>query len=603
MTYRDKIRNFSIIAHIDHGKSTLADRILEYTGMLDPRNVEAQVLDSMEVEKEHGITVKAQTVSVPYKAKDGETYILNLIDTPGHVDFSYEVSRSLAACNGALLLIDASQGIQAQTLSHFYVAFEHDLTILPVINKIDLPTAHIEMAKEQIEQDLALDAEDAIMVSAKTGLGIEELLEAIVAQIPPPDVVENDTLKALVYDSYYDMYRGVVVKIRVFEGSIKSGDEILFMRSDQKYVVEEVGRMQLKLAKTDIIRAGDVGYLTAAIKSISEFGVGDTVTMADKPCAEALPGYVEPRSYVFAGLFSSDGEHFSDLQEALYKLKLNDASLNFQKWNSAALGMGFKCGFLGLLHLEIIQERLDKEFDLNIISTVPSVEYKIFVSGEKEPLLIENATELPDMARVDHIEEPFVKSNIIMPKEYMGAILQLIQERRGLQKNIVYIDTGRVEILCELPLAEIIYDFYDKLKSLSRGYASFDYEFLEFRPSKVVRMDILVNGKVVDALSQMVHNDSAYPRARAVAKKLRELIPRHQFQIPIQAAIGSKIIARETVKAYRKDVTAKCYGGDITRKRKLLEKQKAGKKRMKTVGNVNIPQEAFVAVLKRGDDE
>ena len=602
MSYKELIRNFSIIAHIDHGKSTLADRILEMTGLTDPKKAGAQVLDSMAVEKEHGITVKAQTVSAPYSAQNGQHYTLNLIDTPGHVDFSYEVSRSLAACEGVLLLIDASQGIQAQTLSHFYVAIEHDLTIIPVINKVDLPTAHIEMVKEQIEQDLGLDPDDAIPVSAKTGQGMDALLEVIVKEIPPPKGNPDLPLKALVYDSYYDSYRGVVVKIRVMTGQIKAGDSIEFMRSERKYDVEEVGVMQLALKKQAVLKAGEVGYMIAAIKSVSEFGVGDTITSQNTPCEEALPGYQEPKAYVFAGLFPADGEHFEDLDEALHKLKLNDASLSFQKWNSAALGMGFKCGFLGLLHLEIIQERLEAEFDLNIISTVPSVEYKLYpVKGE--PYLIENATEFPDPTTIQRVEEPFVNANIILPKEFLGAIIQLIQERRGIQKNLNYIDSSRIEITCELPLAEIIYDFYDRLKSLTKGYASFDYDFLEFRESQVVRMDILVGGKPVDALAQMIHKDSVNHRGRTIVKKLRELIPRHLFQIPLQAAVGSHIVARETISAVRKDVTAKCYGGDITRKRKLLEKQKQGKKRMKMVGNVNIPQEAFIAVLKRSDDE
>ncbi len=602
MSYRDHIRNFSIIAHIDHGKSTLADRILEMTGLMDPTKAGAQVLDNMEVEKEHGITVKAQTVSAPYKARDGKQYMLNLIDTPGHVDFSYEVSRSLAACEGVLLLIDASQGIQAQTLSHFYVALEHDLTIIPVINKIDLPTAHIEMVMEQIEKDLGLDPADAIPVSAKSGQGMEELLETIVRLIPPPQGDETAKLQSLVYDSYYDIYRGVVIKLRIMQGTLKPHDQIIFMRSESAYETEEVGYLQIALNKTKELRAGEVGYMIAAIKSISDFGVGDTITHTYKPCDKALPGYKEPQAYVFAGLFPADGEHFADLNEALLKLKLNDASLAFQKWNSAALGMGFKCGFLGLLHLEIIQERLEAEFDLNIISTVPSVEYKIYpIKGE--PFLIENATEFPDPTTVRKVEEPFVKSNIILPNEYLGHILQLIQERRGIQKTLNYIDSTRIEIQCDLPLAEIIYDFYDRLKSLTRGYASFDYEFLEFRESEVVRMDILIGGKAVDALSQMIHKESASYRGRTIVKKLRDIIPRHLFQVPLQAAVGSKIIARETISAVRKDVTAKCYGGDITRKRKLLEKQKEGKKRMRQVGNVNIPQEAFIAVLKRSEDE
>ncbi len=596
------IRNFSIIAHIDHGKSTLADRILEYTGLLDETKKNMQVLDSMQVEQEHGITVKAQTVSVPYKAKDGKTYLLNLIDTPGHVDFSYEVSRSLAACEAVLLLIDASQGIQAQTLSHFYVALEQELEIIPVINKIDLPSAQVEEVKGQIEKDLGLDPEDALLVSAKSGIGIEDLLEAIVQRVSAPHGDPAAPLKALVYDSYYDMYRGVVVKLRVFDGVVRKGDVLRFMLSKREYIAEETGLLQLVLNPTERLEVGEVGYIISGIKSISEFGVGDTVTNVKNPCSETMPGYQEAKAYVFAGLFPVNSEEFVELDEALHKLKLNDAALSFGKWNSAALGMGFKCGFLGLLHLEIIQERLENEFNMNIISTVPSVEYRVYLTAGKM-IEIENATEMPDLSRVEKIEEPFVKANIILPNEFLGAIMQLIQDRRGIQTNMNYIDSGRLEIFCELPLAEIIYDFYDKLKSLTRGYASFDYEFLEFRESKVVRMDILVGGKTVDALSQMVHKNNAYRRARAVAKKLRELIPQHLFQIPIQATIGSQIIARETIRALRKDVTAKCYGGDISRKRKLLEKQKQGKKRMKMVGNVNIPQEAFIEVLKRGDDE
>jgi GTP-binding protein LepA len=601
-SYRDTIRNFSIIAHIDHGKSTLADRILEFNGMYDASKGETQVLDSMEVEKEHGITVKAQTVSVPYKAKDNTQYTYNMIDTPGHVDFSYEVSRSLAACEGVLLLIDASQGIQAQTLSHFFVALENDLEIVPVINKIDLPTAHLEMVKEQIEQDLGLDAEGAILVSAKSGLGVPELLEAIALRFPQPKGDETAPLQALVYDSYYDIYRGVVVKVRIIAGEVKPGERVRFMRSGKEYDLEEVGVYQLKLFPRKSLRAGEVGYIIAGIKSVSEFGVGDTITHTENPCLKALPGYKEPKAYVFAGLFPADGEEFEGFTEALNRLKMNDASLSFIKWNSAALGMGYKCGFLGLLHLEIIQERLEKEFDLNIISTVPSVEYRITLTSG-EVFTIENATEFPDISKISRVEEPYVKANIIMPKDFMGQVMQLVQERRGIQTNLIYIDTGRIEIFVELPLAEIIYDFYDKLKSFTKGYASFDYEFLEFRDSEVVKMDILVGGRPVDALSQMVHREGMERRGRGVVKKLRELIPRHLFQIPIQAAVGSKIVARENISALRKDVTAKCYGGDITRKRKLLEKQKEGKKRMKTIGNVNIPQEAFVEILKRSDDE
>ncbi|MGL4676350.1 MAG: translation elongation factor 4 [Brevinema sp.] len=600
MSYKSKLRNFCIIAHIDHGKSTLADRILEITGLMDPSKSGSQVLDSMEVEKEHGITVKAQTVSAPYKAKDGLEYQLNLIDTPGHVDFSYEVSRSLAACEGALLLVDATQGIQAQTLSTFYQAVEHNLEIIPVLNKIDLPNARVEEIMEQIEHDLGLDPLEAIPVSAKTGEGLTELFEAIIAQIPHPKGDASHQLKALVYDAYYDMYRGVVVKVRVMEGTLKKGQEILFMNNRSKYTADEVGLMQITFNAQKELKAGDVGYISAQIKSLSEIKIGDTITLADNPCAEALVGYKEPQAFVFAGLFPGDGEDFADLEQALQKLKLTDASLRFDKWNSGALGMGFKCGFLGLLHLEIIRERLEKEHDLYIISTVPSVEYRI-TPNKGEPFLIENATEFLDPSQIRVVEEPFVKAVIITPNEYMGTLLNLIQERRGIQTNLVYIDTKRVQIDCELPLAEIIYDFFDKLKSYSRGYASFDYEFLEFRQSKVVRMDILVGGNPVDALAQMVFADNVRKRGLAIVKKLRELIPRHMFQIALQAAIGSTVVARETISAMRKDVTAKCYGGDITRKRKLLDKQKEGKKRMKSIGSVSIPQEAFIEVLKRDE--
>ena len=602
MSYRNQIRNFSIIAHIDHGKSTLADRILEMTGVMDKNKTVDQVLDSMQVEKEHGITVKAHTVSVPYKAKDGLDYTLNLIDTPGHVDFTYEVSRSLRACEGVLLLIDASQGVQAQTLSNFYLALEQNLEIVPVINKIDLPSAHIEMAEEQIEKDLGLDPTEALRISAKSGLNCESILEALVKKIPEPKGDENAPLKALVFDSYYDIYRGVIVKVRLFEGTVKAGDRIRFIASGKDYQVEETGYMRMNLLKRPELKAGEVGYIIAGIKSVSEFGVGDTLTLVDRPCDHALPGYKPAKQYVFAGLFPIDSNDFESLHEALQKLKLNDASLSFEKWNSGALGMGFKCGFLGLLHLQIIQERLENEHNLNIISTVPSVEYRI-TTTTKQVMTIESATEMPDPSQIDKIEEPIVNARIILPTEYLGPILQLIQDRRGIQKNMIYIDSTRVEVVCELPLAEIIYDFFDKLKSLSRGYASFDYDFKEFQVSKIEKMDILVNSTPVDALAQMVHTDNSYARARAVCSKLRDLIPQHMFQIPVQAAIGGKIIARETIKALRKDVLAKCYGGDITRKRKLLEKQKEGKKRMKSIGNVDIPQEAFIEVLKRGDDE
>ncbi|MGL4560714.1 MAG: translation elongation factor 4 [Brevinema sp.] len=601
MSYQSNLRNFCIIAHIDHGKSTLADRILELTGLMDPNKSGSQVLDSMEVEKEHGITVKAQTVSAPYKSKkDGHMYQLNLIDTPGHVDFSYEVSRSLAACEGALLLVDATQGIQAQTLSTFYQAFEHDLEIIPVLNKIDLPNARVEEILEQIERDLGLDPADAISVSAKTGVGMDALFEAIIERIPTPKGNEANKLKALVYDAYYDMYRGVVVKVRVIEGTLKKGQEILFMNSNSKYTADEIGLMQIAFNAKPVLKAGDVGYISAQIKSLADIKIGDTITLVSDPCAEALPGYKEPQAFVFAGLFPGDGEDFADLEEALQKLKLTDAALRFEKWNSGALGMGFKCGFLGLLHLEIIRERLEKEHNMFIISTVPSVEYRI-TPMKGEAFLIENATEFPDPSQIKVVEEPFVKASIITPNEYMGTLLNLVQERRGIQKNLSYIDTKRVQIDCELPLAEIIYDFFDKLKSYSRGYASFDYEFLEFRASKVVRMDILVGGNPVDALAQMVFADNVRSRGMVIVKKLRELIPKHMFQIALQAAVGSNIVARENISAMRKDVTAKCYGGDISRKRKLLDKQKEGKKRMKMIGSVNIPQEAFIEVLKRDE--
>ncbi|MGL4366991.1 MAG: translation elongation factor 4 [Brevinemataceae bacterium] len=600
MSYKSTLRNFCIIAHIDHGKSTLADRILELTGLMDPGKSGSQVLDSMEVEKEHGITVKAQTVSAPYKSKNGLEYQLNLIDTPGHVDFSYEVSRSLAACEGALLLVDATQGIQAQTLSTFYQAVEHNLEIIPVLNKIDLPNARVAEILEQIEKDLGLDASEALMVSAKTGEGMTDLFEAIVERIPHPKGDASLPLQALVYDAYYDMYRGVIVKVRIMQGTLKRGQDILFMHTNSKYTADEIGLMQIAFNSKPELRAGDVGYITAQIKSLADIKIGDTITTVDNPCVEILEGYKEPQAFVFAGMFPGDGEDFVDLEHALQKLKLTDAALKFEKWNSGALGMGFKCGFLGLLHLEIIRERLEKEHDLFVISTVPSVEYRITLN-KGEQFLIENATEFPDPSQIKLVEEPFVKAVIITPNEYMGTLLNLIQERRGIQNNLNYIDSKRIQIDCELPLAEIIYDFFDKLKSYSRGYASFDYTFLEFRQSKVVRMDILVGGQPVDALAQMIFAEDVRRRGIAIVKKLRELIPRHMFQIALQAAIGSTIVARETISALRKDVTAKCYGGDISRKRKLLEKQKEGKKKMKMIGNVNIPQEAFIEILKRDE--
>lgn len=593
-----KIRNFCIIAHIDHGKSTLADRILEKTNAVAVRDMEEQLLDNMDIERERGITIKARAVAIDYTAKDGETYRLNLIDTPGHVDFNYEVSRSLAACEGAILIVDASQGIEAQTLANTYLAVEADLELVPVINKIDLPSAEPERVAEEVEAVIGIPAMDAPRVSAKMGTNIEEVLERIVSDIPAPQGDENAPLQALIFDSVYDPYKGVVIYVRVKEGTVKVGDRIHLMATGAEFQIVEAGVM----SATDhincgVLKAGEVGYLTASIKSIGETRVGDTVTLADNPCAEPLPGYRKVSPMVYSGIYPADGAHYNDLRDALEKLQLNDAALSFEPETSIALGFGFRCGFLGLLHMEIIQERLEREYDLDLITTAPSVIYRVtLTNGEVQ--MIDNPSNYPNPANIADAEEPVVKADILAPKEYVGGIMDLCQERRGTFKNMQYIDDNRVNLHYTLPLGEIIYDFFDALKSRTRGYASLDYELAGYESSKLVKLDFMLNGDVVDALSFIVHTDKAYPRARKIAEKLKENIPRQLFEVPIQAAIGGKIIARETVKAMRKDVLAKCYGGDITRKKKLLEKQKEGKKRMRQLGTVEVPSEAFMAVLK-----
>jgi len=595
---QENIRNFCIIAHIDHGKSTLADRLIQMTGVLTDREMQEQVLDNMDIERERGITIKAQAVRMIYRAKDGREYILNLIDTPGHVDFNYEVSRSLAACEGAILVVDAAQGIEAQTLANVYLALEHNLEIMPVINKIDLPSAQPDVVKKEIEDVIGLDASDAPEISAKNGINIEEVLEKIIEYIPAPKGDEDAPLKALIFDSYYDNYKGVIVHVRIVEGTVKPGDVIRMMNTKKEFTVVETGCFGPgQYIPTDMLKAGDVGYISASIKNVRDTRVGDTVTLADRPADEPLPGYKKVQSMVFCGIYPADGAKYGDLRDALEKLQLNDASLLFEPETSVALGFGFRCGFLGLLHMEIIQERLEREFDLDLVTTAPSVIYKIKTTDGRV-LDIDNPTNMPPVTSIESMEEPIVKATIMTPSEYVGSIMELSQERRGTFKDMSYMDDKRVILTYELPLNEIIYDFFDALKSRTKGYASFDYELIGYAKSDLVKLDILLNGEIVDALSFIVHKDKAYARGRRIAEKLKESIPRQQFEIPIQACIGGKIIARETVKAYRKDVLAKCYGGDITRKKKLLEKQKEGKKRMRQVGSVEVPQEAFMSVLK-----
>ena len=599
---QDKIRNFSIIAHIDHGKSTLADRLIEKTGVLSQREMEEQVLDNMEIEKERGITIKSQAVRMKYKAKDGQEYIFNLIDTPGHVDFNYEVSRSLAACDGAILVVDASQGVEAQTLANVYLAIENDLEILPVINKIDLPNARPEEVKKEIEDIIGIPAMDAPCISAKSGLNVEEVLEKIVTELPPPKGDENAKTKCLIFDSYYDNYKGAVAYVRVVDGKVKVGDEIKLMSTGKAFTVVEVGYFEPgTYMQTEEIKAGEVGYIAASIKSLTDIQVGDTITLKDNPAEEPLPGYKKVTPMVYCGLYPIDGSEYENLKIALEKLKLNDAALEYEPETSAALGFGFRCGFLGLLHLEIIEERLDREFDLGLITTAPSVIYKVHKTTG-EILDIYNPADLPPTTEIAYMEEPIVTANIMTPKEFVGNIMEICQNRRGIFVDMKYLDENRVTLIYDMPLNEIIYDFFDSLKSRTKGYASFDYEFKEYRESKLVKLDIHVNGQPVDALSFIVFKDNAYARGKKMVEKLKTVIPRQLFQIPIQAVIGGTIIARETISAMRKDVLAKCYGGDITRKKKLLEKQKKGKKRMRQIGNVEMPQEAFLSVLKLDDE-
>ena len=594
---QSKIRNFSIVAHIDHGKSTLADRLLEITGTLTKREMEEQVLDNMEIERERGITIKSQAARLVYRREDGEEYILNLIDTPGHVDFTYEVSRSLAACEGALLVVDATQGIEAQTLANCYLALDNDLEIAPIINKIDLPSARPDEVKEEIEDVIGIEAEDAPMISAKTGLNVEDVLETIIEKIPAPNGDEEAPLKALIFDSYYDSYKGVVCYVRILDGKVKAGTKIKLMNTNKVYDVVEVGVFTPKLFSTAKLMAGDVGYITASIKNVADARVGDTITESERPTEHALPGYKKAVPMVYSGIYPVDGAKYDELREALEKLQINDAALDFEPETSIALGFGFRCGFLGLLHMEIIQERIEREFNLDIITTAPSVIYKV-TKTNGETIDLTNPTNLPEPTEIDSMEEPIVKASVIAPTEYVGAIMDLCQERRGVYIDMQYLEETRVCINYDIPLNEIVYDFFDTLKSRTRGYASFDYEFKGYTKTELVKLDILLNGDVVDALSMIVPKERAYHKGRGIAEKLKEIIPRQMFEVPIQAAVGSKVIARETVKAMRKDVLAKCYGGDISRKKKLLEKQKEGKKRMRQVGSVEVPQEAFMAVLK-----
>ena len=595
-----KIRNFCIIAHIDHGKSTIADRLIEYTGTLQKREMEAQVLDSMDLERERGITIKAQSVRILYKAQDGSEYTLNLIDTPGHVDFSYEVSRSLAACEGALLVVDAAQGVEAQTLANVYLALEHDLEIIPVINKIDLPSADPDRVKQEIEDIIGLDASEAVLCSAKSGIGIPDILEAIVNKVPAPPDKSDEPTRALIFDSRFDAYKGAIAYVRVKEGSIKAKDTIRMMHDKKDFDVTELGIFTPNLVPVQELPCGSVGCIAASIKNVADCHVGDTVTLANNPAPEPLPGYRKAVSMVYCGLYPTDSKDYENLRDALEKLQLNDAALEYEAETSLALGFGFRCGFLGLLHMDVIQERLEREYNLSLITTAPSVNYKVYKTNG-EMLEVDNPAKLPPPTEIDYIEEPYVKATTIVPKDFVGTIMELSQDKRGEYQSMEYLDETRVSVVYHLPLSEIIYDYFDKLKSATKGYASLDYELIGYKQSPMVKMDILLNGDPVDALSIIVHKDRAATRGRALAEKLKELIPRQMFEIPIQAAVGTKIVARETVKAWRKDVLAKCYGGDISRKRKLLEKQKAGKKRMKSVGSVEIPQEAFMAILKVED--
>ncbi len=597
---QSKIRNFSIIAHIDHGKSTLADRILEKTGALTAREMKEQTLDAMDLERERGITIKLNAVQLTYKAKDGEEYIFHLIDTPGHVDFTYEVSRSLAACEGALLIVDAAQGIEAQTLANVYLALDNDLEILPVINKIDLPSAEPDRVKQEVEDVIGLDTSDAVLASAKNGIGIEDILEQVVEKVPAPTGDPEAPLKALIFDSLYDPYRGVVAYIRIVEGTVRPGQKIRMMATKKEFEVLEVGVFTPKTSMRDELTVGDVGFLTAAIKNVADTRVGDTITSAVKPAEEPLPGYRRMNPMVYCGLYPVDTSEYNDLREALERLELNDASLQYEPETSQALGFGFRCGFLGLLHMEIIQERIEREFGITLITTAPSVIYKVTMTNG-DFIQIDNPANMPDAQKIEQIEEPYVKATIMVPNDFVGSVMELCQGKRGIFIDMQYLDENRVQIVYEIPLSEIVYDFFDQLKSNTKGYASFDYELIGYKPSKLVKMDILLNGETVDALSVIVHRDAAYERGKQIVEKLKELIPRQQFEVPVQASIGQKIIARSTIKAIRKNVLAKCYGGDISRKRKLLEKQKEGKKRMKAVGNVEVPQEAFMAVLRMDD--
>ncbi len=599
---QSKIRNLSIIAHIDHGKSTLADRLIQQSGLLTEREMQEQVLDNMELERERGITIKAQAVRLIHKGKDGEEYTLNLIDTPGHVDFNYEVSRSLAACDGAVLVVDAAQGVEAQTLANVYLALDNNLEIVPVINKIDLPSAEPERVKAEIEDIIGLDCSEAPLISAKANIGIDNVFDKIISDIPAPEGDENAPLKALIFDSFYDSYKGVIVFMRLFDGSVKKGTKVKFMATNKVFEAVEVGVFGPgQFLPVDELKAGDVGYLTASIKNVRDTRIGDTVTNADDPVKEALPGYKKVNSMVYCGIFPADGSKYGDLRDALEKLQLNDAALRFEAETSVALGFGFRCGFLGLLHLEIIQERLEREYNLDLITTAPSVIYKVYLTDGTQ-IELSNPTDLPDVTTIAKIEEPIVRAEIILPSEYIGTIMELCQQRRGEYEGMEYLEETRAVLTYKLPLNEIIYDFFDVLKSRSRGYASFDYELIGYEPSRLVKLDILVNREIVDALSFIVHEDSAQEKGRKMAEKLKKEIPRHQFEIPIQAAIGNKIIARETISAVRKDVLAKCYGGDITRKRKLLEKQKEGKKRMRQIGSIEVPQAAFMSVLKLDEE-